>query len=647
MGHPLFTKHRASKFLSSFAKRSFHMEHTMESFFHLSFSHPHNPFIEFYADNKLTKLSYQQVEHHIYGYSAFLKEQLVNIPLHSYIALDLPNSPQWIIAFYALLRCGYRPFLLNSTLDDNTKIILCHQLDIPALISDHPLDTLLLIAPDGLKYQKEEDGSSSFENFFALSTTGTQGLPKIVIYSGEEVFNALLAYSQYAAKERDAQSLYHYWHKEVAILPFYHIYGLFVIFFFFSTFGFTFVIPPSLAPSEVIETLKKRHVTCMVMVPAIWKLIGEKIIQEAQQQNKAEKFNKTIDYSLKIQNKYPRFGPFLARNVLFKGIRAKALGTSLTYGLSGGGFISTNTLRIMNGLGYRLANGYGMSEYGIGALEHQMKLSDMLKGNIGKPLLGVTFKIDPDSGELLMKNQAAAYEIIDNGKHTLLSKEEFYQTGDYAKEVDGLIYLQGRLDDMIISSNGENISPDYLESYFTSLKYPYVIVNCQGVSTLLFKVPQSFKISQQERLYYEFRKINQGLSPVYKIQAVRMTSNDFPLVSKMMISRKKLVEAMKNDLSAYPLLGERLSSLEKSASTDPKYQSLLKAVISLFSKVLHISEDKITADSDFFSQLGGDSLSYYELISQLNKFSSIDISKKMTTYLTTPGDITLLLLSLS
>ena len=70
-------------------------------------------------------------------------------------------------------------------------------------------------------------------------------------------------------------------------------------------------------------------------------------------------------FSNGLQSVFPRLGARLARRVLFRRVREQALGTEPMFCISGGGFLQPQAAELMNGLGYGMHNGYGMTETGI------------------------------------------------------------------------------------------------------------------------------------------------------------------------------------------------------------------------------------------------------------------------------------------
>ena len=111
--------------------------------------------------------------------------------------------------------------------------------------------------------------------------------------------------------------------------------------------------------------------------------------------------------------------------------------------------------------GIRIYEGYGMSE--CSPVITTNKEGNCKKGSIGKPLSNVEVKFE--DGEILVRGTSVMkgyYQMDKETSETL--KDGWLHTGDkgYMDE-DGFIFINGRVKNLIILSNGENISPEEIE----------------------------------------------------------------------------------------------------------------------------------------------------------------------------------------
>ena len=178
----------------------------------------------------------------------------------------------------------------------------------------------------------------------------------------------------------------------------------------------------------------------------------------------AETLRRAVRLSNGLQSVLPRFGAWAARNVLFKKVRAQALGTEVMYCISGGGFIRPETLELMNGLGYGMHNGYGMTETGILSVELSRRAKWRLSGGVGQPLQALSggWRIAED-GVLELRSPLLYTAVLENGVRVPRDPEAWFRTRDVFRAEGGRWYMEARQGDLIIGANGENLSPDLIE----------------------------------------------------------------------------------------------------------------------------------------------------------------------------------------
>ena len=112
--------------------------------------------------------------------------------------------------------------------------------------------------------------------------------------------------------------------------------------------------------------------------------------------------------------------------------------------------------------GVEVLEGYGMSECSPVISSNTPEVHK--SGSIGKPLPNAEIKFE--NGEILVKGSSVMkgyYKMPEETAETL--KDGWLHTGDkgYLDE-DGFLFINGRVKNLIILSNGENISPEEIEN---------------------------------------------------------------------------------------------------------------------------------------------------------------------------------------
>lgn len=143
-------------------------------------------------------------------------------------------------------------------------------------------------------------------------------------------------------------------------------------------------------------------------------------------------------------------------------VAAQVFGGNLKIIFTGGAHLDPYYIDQFAEYGVEVLEGYGMSEC---SPVISCNLPAVHKaGSIGKPLSNVEVKFE--DGEILAKGSSVMkgyYNMPEETAETL--KDGWLHTGDkgYLDE-DGFLFINGRVKNLIILSNGENISPEEIEN---------------------------------------------------------------------------------------------------------------------------------------------------------------------------------------
>ena len=134
----------------------------------------------------------------------------------------------------------------------------------------------------------------------------------------------------------------------------------------------------------------------------------------------------------------------------------------------GGAPVANEILMKLDRLGIPVYQGYGLSENSSVVTWNSRNANRI--GTVGKPLSHVEVKIAED-GELCLRSTSlfAGYSNEDPSSCTI-DEEGWLHTGDLAtQDNDGFVSIIGRKKNIIITANGRNISPEWLESAYRSI----------------------------------------------------------------------------------------------------------------------------------------------------------------------------------
>ncbi|MCR5101981.1 MAG: AMP-binding protein [Butyrivibrio sp.] len=141
---------------------------------------------------------------------------------------------------------------------------------------------------------------------------------------------------------------------------------------------------------------------------------------------------------------------------------AKIFGTNLKTIFTGGAHLEPFYIDKFAEYGIEVLEGYGMSE--CSPVITSNTVNNHKPGSIGRPLDNVEIRFE--DGEILVKGSSVMmgyYKMPAETAETL--KDGWLHTGDKGYlDKDGYLYINGRVKNLIIMSNGENVSPEEIEN---------------------------------------------------------------------------------------------------------------------------------------------------------------------------------------
>jgi acyl-CoA synthetase (AMP-forming)/AMP-acid ligase II len=210
------------------------------------------------------------------------------------IAIFAPNSPEWAVIFFGAMRCGVVLSTLNPQYRDHE---LGHQLSDSKAIVLITIPALLPTAKSGAARVQgqikefftfgETKGATPFSNLLKAGpqcfrpvsvnpsedlavlpySSGTTGLPKGVMLTH---FNLVANLKQmgevFSLNSEDCF---------LAVLPFFHIYGMLVILAMGLRFGTKIVTVPKFDPLQFLKLLKEQSVTTAHVAPPLMSFLAK------------------------------------------------------------------------------------------------------------------------------------------------------------------------------------------------------------------------------------------------------------------------------------------------------------------------------------------------------------------------------------
>ena len=299
-----------------------------------------------------------------------------------------------------------------------------------------------------------------------------------------------------------------------------------------------------------------------------------------------------------------------------------------------------------------------MTEVGVTSVEMSPRVEQRLKSSIGRPFYGVEYKIGEEgrtvdangmvSGQLYVKSPIThTKEIIGGVMKPTSTEDGYFPTGDIAcVDSAGNYFLKGRIKDTIILANGENVFPDEIEYYFKDVKHLTNAV-CLGAKipgeteekiVLVCEIENTIDQAGIDKIYSDVKSINATLPNEKKVQKVLIDKRPLPLSGSMKVKRfelKKAIESGSDDFLDNEESKKIVVSFE--GYDDDIVQIALQRVIKVFASVLLLPEIKIGPNSIWTSDLGGDSMSYVDMVGKMNDEFKVTIPQELYGMIYTPN----------
>ena len=438
-----------------------------------------------------------------------------------HIAVIGENSYEWLLAFFAVLGSGNVAVPVDKDLPAAEIADMLREADVDAAFVS-PTYADLTEGIEGLKVAslrqlaKAEDGDRDDyplhhpepdELACIFFTSGTSGRSKGVMLSHGNIASDVSGGAQVFSPEGGSV---------LSVLPYHHAFGLIVTIMMGFHFRATIFINRSLKRLKEDMLLAKPGV--LPLVPLFVEVFYKQIQDGIRKSGKEKTFRIGVAISRLLLALGIDIRPRLFRQIL------EPFGGRLKYIISGGAYLDPFYIKAFRDFGVELINGYGATECSPSlSINRNHHFRD---GSAGLLMPGVEVRISPE-GEVLARGPMVMLGYYKNPEETAkVLHDGWYSTGDLGyMDEDGFLFLTGRTKNLIILSNGENISPEELENDFN---------RDPGVNEALVYEQDNLIVAEiypeeayrQDEAYFEAlkQKVNQG-RPAYK-QVARIVLRD-------------------------------------------------------------------------------------------------------------------------
>lgn len=304
-------------------------------------------------------------------------------------------------------------------------------------------------------YEAKWKHRSSKATALIIYTSGTTGAPKGVEISFNNMLTQLndmsTLYRNFFGKRKIASIL--------SILPMNHLFELTVGFSVILSWGLSVYYTKSLKPKDILSIMQEKNVNFMIVVPAFLKLLKAGIESEVKN---SSKFVQIAFNTMLFISKY--IPSYTLRKIMFNKIHKK-FGGNFFGCISGGAPLDVSVGEFFEKIGIRVFQGYGLTETSPVVSVNYDKRNEI--ASVGRPLKSVEAKVDPETGELMLKGPSIMKGYYNRPDLTAeaITKDGWLHTGDIARiDKDGHIFITGRIKNMIVLSGGKKVFPEEVET---------------------------------------------------------------------------------------------------------------------------------------------------------------------------------------
>lgn len=486
-------------------------------------------------------VSFVQFRSEVEAYGSYLFDAGFH---NCHIAVFGENSYEWILTHFAVT-CGKNVIVpIDKELDAGSIAELLEDSDSKLLIYSNIYadiaECLQTMLPN-ISYINMKEIPSLIENGKTLLASGyteyidtevnKNDLASIVYTSGTtgKCKGVMLTHNNFCSCMYGACCNVLLTGASLLVLPLHHTFGLVASVFAVMYYGYPIYINKSL--KKLPEDFKKCKPQHLFAVPLIVETLYKNIWATAKKQGK----DKALKVLIKISNALLKCRIDL-RKVLFKSV-ISAFGGKLDLIVSGGAPLDTKYIRAFEAFGITVLNGYGITECGPIVAVNRNKFN--IAGSVGLPLCCNEVNISED-GEVLVRGDNVMLGYYRNDtENKKVFVDGWFRTGDIGTiDEYGALHITGRIKNLIILGNGENISAESIEEQIYTIPYVKEAIAYGKDNIIVAEVYLDEAVTDaKDRINADIQKVNQYLPQIKNIGKVIIRDTEFPKTTTKKIKR--------------------------------------------------------------------------------------------------------------
>lgn len=406
------------------------------------------------------------------------------------------------------------------------------------------LNTLGRQNPDPEKLNAIKESISENDVATIIYTSGTTGVPKGVMLTHRNLLSNVEAI--YTIPEQNPKLI------TVSFLPLCHVLER-IINYMYQYNGYTVYYVDNIA--TISDAMRETHPSIICCVPRVLESIHDKIMATGRKLTGYERIffywavNLGYRYRIEGNNIFYRMQLWLLRRLVFKKWK-QALGGKLDIIVSGGAALQERLSRIFWAAGFRVLEGYGLTETSPVIAVSTFAKNAIEFGTVGPPLGNVEVRIGGD-GEIQCKgpNVMKGYYKDDEQTMQVMTEDGWFRTGDIGRITSkGNVKITDRKKEIFKTASGKYISPQLIENKLKespfidnamvvgeNQKYPAALISlnffhlrswCE-IKKVPFTTNEDILTNPviKKRIAKEIDKVNSGLGEHERIVKFEFTGN--------------------------------------------------------------------------------------------------------------------------
>jgi long-chain acyl-CoA synthetase len=521
----------------------------------------HSAIVSFGAPGSMTQ-DYGVLHDEIRRVAGGLRAQ--GIGVGDMVLLWAPNSTAWVASYFGIVTSGATAVPLDNQVPvERAAVVLAHSgAKLAFTVTTHAaeLERAGLTGFPSLLLDGDESDSHSWRRLEGarelpsapdptrvaslLYTSGTTGVPKAVPLTHGNLAANVSALCD--AKLIDTADVV------LVPLPFHHVYPFTVGLLTVLATGACVVLPSGISGPEITRAATESGATALIAVPRLCTAIWEGVERGVRKRGKrAERLFRLM---LALSRGLRRATGIKIGKLLFKPLHDQVGAELRTLGC-GGAQLDGDLARNLEGLGWTVLTGYGLTETSPVLTFNQHKRRKL--GTEGITLPGVELKTfahpDFEHGEIIARGPNVFSGYWKNPEETrkAFTDDGWFKTGDLGWiDKRGYLHIAGRSKEVIVLPDGKNVFPDEIEDEFaaSTLIEEIAVLDREGRLHALV-VPDDHAIRErgahrvEELLKEEIAAVSLRLPPYQRLSDYRITRVPLPRTPLGKLKRHLLAEA--------------------------------------------------------------------------------------------------------